>query len=274
MGIFVLDSIFVFICPKLIQFGDVMFRIRNIIICKWDLKINWSISYVKHWNQVPCSRTRLLCNVAWANISHSWLLCYHCYVSVCTLWVCVFGQWPQLCFWSWPLSKIPLLWPGVNMFSSLWRYGFVEFDDPRDADDAVYDLNGKELCGERVIVEHTKGPRRDGGYGGGGGGGGGGRSKCSVKYCTYFSWIMMLRDFILYREQLIKFSKGQKFELVLGGWSAFNVYILVSAIQFFGVTHLILILCRNVSFFRWHTELGDVMVKDRTLVLSLYDDMA
>uniref|UniRef100_A0A668RN88 RRM domain-containing protein n=1 Tax=Oreochromis aureus TaxID=47969 RepID=A0A668RN88_OREAU len=53
-------------------------------------------------------------------------------------------------------------------------YGFVEFDDPRDADDAVYDLNGKELCGERVIVEHTRGPRRDGGYGGGGGGGGGG----------------------------------------------------------------------------------------------------
>lgn len=54
-----------------------------------------------------------------------------------------------------------------------FRYGFVEFDDPRDADDAVYDLNGKELCGERVIVEHTKGPRRDGGYGGG-------RSKCPV----------------------------------------------------------------------------------------------
>lgn len=54
------------------------------------------------------------------------------------------------------------------------RYGFVEFDDPRDADDAVYDLNGKELCGERVIVEHTKGPRRDGGYGG--------RSKCLVEY--------------------------------------------------------------------------------------------
>lgn len=54
------------------------------------------------------------------------------------------------------------------------RYGFVEFDDPRDADDAVYDLNGKELCGERVIVEHTKGPRRDGGYGG--------RSKCPVEY--------------------------------------------------------------------------------------------
>lgn len=26
---------------------------------------------------------------------------------------------------------------------------FQEFDDPRDADDAVYELNGKDLCGER-----------------------------------------------------------------------------------------------------------------------------
>lgn len=41
----------------------------------------------------------------------------------------------------------------------------------------MYDLNGKELCGERVIVEHTKGPRRDGGYGG--------RSKCSMNYLFY-----------------------------------------------------------------------------------------
>ncbi|KAF4100124.1 serine/arginine-rich splicing factor 4 isoform X3 [Onychostoma macrolepis] len=56
-------------------------------------------------------------------------------------------------------------------------YGFVEFDDPRDADDAVCDLNGKDLCGKRVIVEHTIGQRRDGGsrsgrssrYGRGGG---------------------------------------------------------------------------------------------------------
>ncbi|KAL4655890.1 serine/arginine-rich splicing factor 6-like [Arapaima gigas] len=46
-------------------------------------------------------------------------------------------------------------------------YGFVEFEDTRDADDAVYELNGKELCGERVIVEHARGPRRDrDGYGG------------------------------------------------------------------------------------------------------------
>uniref|UniRef100_A0A674IUY6 RRM domain-containing protein n=1 Tax=Terrapene triunguis TaxID=2587831 RepID=A0A674IUY6_9SAUR len=47
------------------------------------------------------------------------------------------------------------------------RYGFVEFDDLRDADDAVYELNGKDLCGERVIVEHARGPRRDSSYGSG-----------------------------------------------------------------------------------------------------------
>uniref|UniRef100_A0A3Q1FP39 Serine/arginine-rich splicing factor 6-like n=1 Tax=Acanthochromis polyacanthus TaxID=80966 RepID=A0A3Q1FP39_9TELE len=46
-------------------------------------------------------------------------------------------------------------------------YGFVEFEDMRDADDAVYELNGKELCGERVVIEHARGPRRDG-YGHGG----------------------------------------------------------------------------------------------------------
>lgn len=30
-------------------------------------------------------------------------------------------------------------------FASAWQ----EFEDYRDADDAVYELNGKELCGER-----------------------------------------------------------------------------------------------------------------------------
>lgn len=41
-------------------------------------------------------------------------------------------------------------------------YGFVEFEDYRDADDAVYELNGKELCGERVSVEHARGSGRRG----------------------------------------------------------------------------------------------------------------
>uniref|UniRef100_A0A671QIG5 Serine and arginine rich splicing factor 6a n=1 Tax=Sinocyclocheilus anshuiensis TaxID=1608454 RepID=A0A671QIG5_9TELE len=64
-------------------------------------------------------------------------------------------------------------------------YGFVEFEDTRDADDAVYELNGKELCGERVMVEHARGPRRDrDSYGGGYYGGGGGRSGYSSRSRT------------------------------------------------------------------------------------------
>ena len=56
-----------------------------------------------------------------------------------------------------------------------------EFDDYRDADDAVYELNHKELLGTRIALEHArpnkeKYERRDrysGGdrYGGGGRGG-------------------------------------------------------------------------------------------------------
>lgn len=64
----------------------------------------------------------------------------------------------------------------------------MEFEDNRDADDAVYELNGKDLCGERVVVEHARGPRRDrDGYGGGYWGGGGGRSKCSLLHDTLSS---------------------------------------------------------------------------------------
>ena len=39
---------------------------------------------------------------------------------------------------------------------------FQEFDDYRDADDAIHDLNGKELLGTRITVEHARGPRREG----------------------------------------------------------------------------------------------------------------
>ncbi|NP_001079543.1 serine/arginine-rich splicing factor 5 alpha L homeolog [Xenopus laevis] len=50
-------------------------------------------------------------------------------------------------------------------------FGFVEFDDHRDADDAVYELNGKVLCSERVTIEHARNHRGRGGMMGGGGGG-------------------------------------------------------------------------------------------------------
>ncbi len=36
-------------------------------------------------------------------------------------------------------------------------YAFVEFEDSRDADDAVYELNGRSLLGERVKLEFAKG---------------------------------------------------------------------------------------------------------------------
>uniref|UniRef100_A0A2R5LB40 Putative alternative splicing factor n=1 Tax=Ornithodoros turicata TaxID=34597 RepID=A0A2R5LB40_9ACAR len=39
-------------------------------------------------------------------------------------------------------------------------FGFVEFDDQRDAEDAIADLNGKDLLGERVTVELAYGSRR------------------------------------------------------------------------------------------------------------------
>jgi len=59
-------------------------------------------------------------------------------------------------------------------------FGFAEFEDRRDAEDAVKDLDGKDLDGRRIRVEHTRGNRFDGGGGGrdfdrGRGGGMGGR---------------------------------------------------------------------------------------------------
>jgi len=37
-------------------------------------------------------------------------------------------------------------------------YGFVDFEDIRDAQDAVKHLDGKRMCGETVDIQHAKGP--------------------------------------------------------------------------------------------------------------------
>ncbi|KAI4382859.1 hypothetical protein MLD38_008767 [Melastoma candidum] len=43
-------------------------------------------------------------------------------------------------------------------------YAFVEFGDPRDADDARYSLDGREFKGSRIVVEFSRGtPRGPGG---------------------------------------------------------------------------------------------------------------
>ena len=36
-------------------------------------------------------------------------------------------------------------------------YGFVEFEDAIDVDDAVYEINNQSLCGRRTTVERAKG---------------------------------------------------------------------------------------------------------------------
>ncbi|KAG0463737.1 hypothetical protein HPP92_019806, partial [Vanilla planifolia] len=45
-----------------------------------------------------------------------------------------------------------------------YDYAFIEFSDPRDADDARYNLDGREFYGGRIIVEFARGgPRGPGG---------------------------------------------------------------------------------------------------------------
>lgn len=49
-------------------------------------------------------------------------------------------------------------------------FGFVEFEHPRDAEDAVKDFDGRNFMGERIVVQHAKsGERRrePAGYGAG-----------------------------------------------------------------------------------------------------------
>lgn len=69
------------------------------------------------------------------------------------------------------LYKLTRIFIYLFKFTSIYLNIWQEFDSSRDADDAIYDLNGKELAGERVMLEFSRrGPRADA-YGGRGGGG-------------------------------------------------------------------------------------------------------
>ncbi|XKL65769.1 hypothetical protein PGB90_009189 [Kerria lacca] len=50
-------------------------------------------------------------------------------------------------------------------------FAFVEYEDPRDAEDAVRGLDGTRLCGNRIRVEMSSGRSRQSSRGGRGGGG-------------------------------------------------------------------------------------------------------
>lgn len=54
-------------------------------------------------------------------------------------------------------------------------FGFVEFDDAGAADQAIAEINGKEVDGRTLVVNEARPQaKREGGFGGGGGGGRGG----------------------------------------------------------------------------------------------------
>ncbi len=60
-------------------------------------------------------------------------------------------------------------------------FGFVEFEDSAAADEAIEQINGKEVDGRNLVVNEARPQeKRSGGFGGGGGGGrgfGGDRSR-------------------------------------------------------------------------------------------------
>lgn len=66
----------------------------------------------------------------------------------------------------------PDFFHGMGPIANIWvarkppGFAFIDFEDPRDAEDACRDLNGREILGRRVRVELSNGGRRSGGGGG------------------------------------------------------------------------------------------------------------
>jgi len=68
------------------------------------------------------------------------------------------------------LTRCDIKYGGAEMGKRDMAYGFIDFEDKRDAEDALRYENGRNVCGSNIIVEWAKGTPRTGGGGGGGGG--------------------------------------------------------------------------------------------------------
>ena len=78
----------------------------------------------------------------------------------------------------------------VGRLSLKKGYAFVDFEDARDAQDAMRDMDGRDLDGSRIVCESAKGVAHPSGGGREGGGGGGGRpGKYFPEYSFVGVWI-------------------------------------------------------------------------------------
>jgi len=66
-------------------------------------------------------------------------------------------------------------------------FGFILFEESRDADDALREMNGRYVCGGRIRVEYARDSGQGRGRGGGGSGGyGGGKGGQACQNCGRF----------------------------------------------------------------------------------------